>query len=141
VAAADASANAVRVSAWYLSMRAPPFAPPAAAMQPVSLILHLVLGIAAWLVWRRGSLGAVRAALRCWGWLLLFDAAWSPVFSGLRRADLALAVMVPLLGLIGITIHGFVRIERAAGALMLPYAIWMCYAVYLIAGFFWLNPY
>jgi tryptophan-rich sensory protein len=140
VAAADASANAARVSAWYLSMPAPPLAPPAAAIQPVSLILHLMLGIAAWLVWRRGSLLAVRAVLKWWGWLLLFDAAWSPVFFGLHRPDLALVVMVPLLVLVGITAYGFGRLERAAGALMLPYAIWMCYASYLIAGFFWLNP-
>jgi translocator protein len=140
VAAADASATTTRVSAWYLSIPPPPFAPPVALMQPVWVMLHLMLGIAAWLVWRRGSLTPVRAALKWWGWLLLFDAAWSPVFFGLHRPDLALIVMVPLLALTGISAYGFGRIDRTAALLMFPYAIWMCYAAYLIAGFFWLNP-
>ena len=140
MAAADASASAARVSGWYLSIPAPPFAAPAALMQPVSVMLHLMLGIAAWLIFRRGSLTPVRAVLKWWGWLLLFDAAWSPVFFGLHRPDLALIIMVPLLPLTGISAYDFARIDRTAALLMFPYAIWMCYSAYLIAGFFWLDP-
>ena len=140
VAAADASASAARVSGWYLSLRAPPFAPAVALLQPVSLILHLMLGIAAWRVWRRGSPALMRAALKWWGWLLLFDAGWSPTFFGLHCPDIALIIIAPLLALTGITLRGFDRIDRAAAALMLPYALWMCYAGYLVAGFSWLNP-
>jgi translocator protein len=140
VAAADASTSAARISGWYLSLRAPPFTPPVAMLQPVSLALHLVLGIAAWRVWRRGSPSPMRMALKGWGWLLLFDAAWSPTFFGLHRPALALTVLAPLLVLTGITLRGFGRIDRAAAALMLPYALWMCYAGYLVAGFVWLNP-
>src|SRR5579863_1891693 len=90
VAAADASTSAARISGWYLSLRAPPFAPPVAMLQPVSLILHFLLGIAAWRVWRRGSPALMRTALKGWGWLLLFDAAWSPTFFGLHRPGIAL---------------------------------------------------
>jgi translocator protein len=139
-AAADASVRAAGASAWYLSLAAPRGAPPMVLTQPVSLGLHLMLGIAAWLIWRRGSSSAMRTALKWWGWLLLFDAAWSPTFSGLHRPGLALAVILPLLMLIGITVRSFARIDRVAAALMLPYALWMCYAGYLVAGFFRLNP-
>jgi tryptophan-rich sensory protein len=140
VAAADASTSAARASAWYQSLPAPPLAPPVAVLQPVSLLLHLMLGLAAWRVWRRGSPALTRAALKRWGWLLLFDAAWSPAFFALHRPDLALTVVAPLLVLTGVTIHGFRRVDRAAAVLMFPYAPWMCYAGYLLAGFAWLNP-
>lgn len=140
VAAADASVRTAGASAWYLSLTAPPGTPAIVLVQPLSLGLHLMLGIAAWLVWRRGSRPAMRAALKWWGWLLLFDAAWSPTFFGLQRPGLALVVIVPLLVLIGITMRDFARIDRAAVTLMLPYALWMCYAGCLVAGFVWLNP-
>jgi tryptophan-rich sensory protein len=140
VAAADASVRAGGVSAWYLSLAAPPGTLPIVLVQPVSLGLHLMLGIAAWLVWRRGSPSVMRAALKSWGWLLLFDAAWSPTFFGLHRPGLALGVIAPLLMLIGITILRFARSNRAAVVLMLPYTLWICYAGYLVAGFLWLNP-
>jgi tryptophan-rich sensory protein len=42
--------------------------------------------------------------------------------------------------LIGITVRGFVLIDRTTATLMLPYALWMCYTGYLVAGFLWLNP-
>jgi tryptophan-rich sensory protein len=135
VAAADASVRLSGASTWYLSLAAPPGTPPIALVQPASLGLHLMLGIAAWLIWRRSSPPVMRAALKWWGWLLLFDAAWSPTFFGLHRPGLALAVIVPLLVLIGITARGFGRIDRVAAVLMLPYALWMCYAGYLVAGF------
>jgi tryptophan-rich sensory protein len=99
-----------------------------------------MLGLAAWRMWRCGGPALMRAALKWWGWLLLFDAAWSPIFFGLHRPDLALIVITPLLGLIGVTIRGFRRVDRTAAALMFPYALWMCYAGYLLAGFVWLNP-
>jgi tryptophan-rich sensory protein len=140
VAAADASVRAGGTSSWYLSLASPPGTLSIVLVQPVSLGLHLMLGIAAWLVWRQGSPSVMRAALKSWGWLLLFHAAWSPAFFGLHQPGLALGVVAPLLMLIGITIRRFARSNRAAVVLMLPYALWICYAGYLVAGFLWLNP-
>jgi len=140
VAAADASVSAARVSAWYLSLPAPPLAPPVVIIQPLSILLHLMLGVSAWRVWRRGSPVAVRTTLRWWGWLLLFDALWPPTFFGLHRPDVALVLIAPLLLLVAAALRGFRRIDRVAAALMFPYALWMCYAAYLVAGFVWLNP-
>jgi len=142
VAAADASLTAAGVSAWHASLAAPPGTLPMPLFRAGSLIVHLVLGTAAWVIWRHaGAQGTPkRAALRLWGWQLLFDAGWPPIFFGLHRPDAALLVMAPLLALIGLTLRAFRRLDRAAALLMLPYALWMCYAGYLTAGFFWLNP-
>ena len=119
--------------------------------RPAWTFLNLSMGTAAWLVWRHlgplpvapsTAVGGKRAALRLWGWQqLLLNAAWTPAFFGLHSPGVALLVVLPLLGLIGLTIRAFDRIHRPAALLLLPYALWMCYAGYLNAGFFWLNPY
>ena len=144
VGAADGTLTAASAGAWYLSLARPPGTPPAAWFGPVWTALYLLIGTAAWLVWRpqrppRESVGK-RAALRLWSWQLLFNAAWTPAFFGLHSPGLALIVILPLAGLIGLTIRAFARIDRRASVLLLPYALWTCYACYLNAGFFWLNP-
>ena len=103
---------------------------------PVWTVLYVMIGTAAWLVWRR--LGSGRP-LRLWGWQLAANALWAPAFFGLHQPALALAVMVVLLVLIGFTVRAFRRVHRLAAALMLPYGAWCLYAAYLNAGFLLLN--
>ena len=96
-----------------------------------------MIAVAAWLVWQR-PVAPARAAL--WGWQLLANALWTPLFFGLHLVALALLEVVVLLLLIGLTLAEFYRLSRRAALLMLPYLLWTCYAVYLNAGFWWLNP-
>ncbi len=139
VGAADGAAIAGNVRGWYLSLTPPPGTPPNWAFAPVWTTLYVLIGTAAWLIWRRPGLGQ-RRALVLWGWQLLLNAAWSPVFFGLHSPALALCVMLPLLMLIGLTLRQFAVLRPLAALLMLPYAAWMCYATYLNLGFLWLNP-
>ena len=144
VGAADGTLTAAGARAWYLSLTPPPGTPPAALFAPVWTLLYLLIGTAAWLVWRqaqppRAAIGK-RAALRLWGWQLLLNACWAPIFFRLHSTGVSLIVLLALVGLVGLTIRAFGRIHRPAAALLLPYALWMCYAGYLNAGFFWLNP-
>ena len=135
-----ASADALVASAvhsWYPTLTQPPGTPPAWLFGPVWTVLSVMVGIAGWLVWRR--CGAARP-LRLWGWQLAANALWTPAFFGLDSPPLALAVMAALLALIGLTIHSFIALRRAAAWLMLPYLGWTIFVSYLIAGFWWLNP-
>jgi tryptophan-rich sensory protein len=79
-------------------------------------------------------------AMRLWGWQLLANALWTPAFFGLHSPALGLAVILVLLSLIGRTIAAFAWHDRVAAGLLVPYALWSCYATYLNAGFLWLNP-
>jgi len=103
---------------------------------PVWTVLYVMIGTAAWLVWRR--LGGGRP-LRLWGWQLAANALWAPCFFALHSPAVAMGVMIVLLALIGVTIHAFRRVQRRAAVLMLPYAAWCLYAGYLNAGFLLLN--
>ncbi len=139
VSFAEAAVTVPVVHGWYLSLTMPPGTPPNWLFGPVWTLLYISIGVSAWCIWRRRLIGH-RAALRLWGWQLLVNAAWSPAFFGLHSPTLALAVILPTLVLIGLTIRRFWRLDWVAGALMLPYAAWMCYATYLNCGFVWLNP-
>jgi benzodiazapine receptor len=136
VGAVDGSMTARAVHGWYLRLHAPPGTPPNWVFAPVWAALYLMIGTAAWLVWRR--LGAGRP-LRLWGWQLAANALWAPAFFGLHSPVLAMGVMIALLFLIVLTMRAFRRVQRAAAALMVPYAAWCAYAAYLNAGFLLLN--
>lgn len=137
VGAADAAVTQSATRAWYLSLAAPPGTPPTWLFAPVWTVLYVLMGTAAWLVWRRPG---HRRPLLLWGWQLLANAAWNPVFFGLHATGPALALILALVVLVGLTTAAFARRRRAAGVLLFPYLLWTCYAAYLNAGFWWLNP-
>ncbi len=101
----------------------PPGTPPDWAFPVAWGTLYLLMAVAAWMVWRHA--GVARrghyAALRLWGWQLLFNALWTPAFFGLRSPGLALVVILALLVLVALTLRAFAaggaRGRAAAGAL------------------------
>jgi len=70
---------------------------------------------------------------------LCLNLAWSLLFFGLQRIDLALVKIVILLCAITINTTMFWHIERLAGQLFLPYAAWVTYAIILNASLWLLN--
>ncbi len=136
VGLADGAATAQAVHGWYLSLAAPPGRPPNWVFAPVWSLLYVLIGVSGWLLWRRVG---TRPPLRLWGWQLLVNALWAPAFFGLRSPAAGLVVLLPLLALIGLTILAAGRVDRRAAVLLLPYAVWTCYATYLNIGFWWLN--
>lgn len=113
---------------WYEHMNKPAWTPPDAVFMPVWLILYVLMGVAAWLVWeRRGMTGAhglffVQLAL---------NAGWSWLFFGLHRPGWAFGEILLLCLAVFATLVAFWRHRPAAGALMLPYAAWLAFAAAL----------
>ena len=70
---------------------------------------------------------------------LCLNLAWSFLFFGLQRTDLALAEIVILLCTIITNTIIFWRIERLAGLLFVPYVVWVTYATILNASLWLLN--
>jgi tryptophan-rich sensory protein len=130
--------TAGQVAGWYASLAHPPGTPPNWLFGPVWTLLYVMMGVAAWRVWRRPAPGQ-RVALRWWGWQLGLGALWTPAFFGLHSPLGGMLVLLGLVWLILRTIVSFAGQDRLAAALLLPYALWSCYAAYLNAGFLWLN--
>ena len=115
---------------YYADLRKPAWAPPTWLFGPAWTVLYALIGIAAWLVAKRGGPG-VRVPLGLWGVQLALNAAWTPIFFGLRAPGIALAeISVMWVAIAATTVAFFVR-RTAAGALMLPYLAWVSFATLL----------
>jgi tryptophan-rich sensory protein len=97
------------------------------------------MAVAAWRVWRRAHFAATRDALAVFALQLGLNVAWSFLFFGLRQIGLALVEVVVLLIVIGANAALFWRIDRIAGALFVPYVLWVAYATVLNAALWMLN--
>ena len=128
------------VSTWYADLSKPSFNPPAWAFGVVWPILYVLMGISAFLIWNKG-IGSkqVKVALALFVIQLLLNGVWSPIFFGLHMIDLALAEIILLWVVIIMTILAFWRISRMAGCLLLPYILWVSFAVVLNAALWHLN--
>lgn len=123
---------------WYQSLVKPSWNPPAWVFGPVWSTLYVLMGVAAWRVWR-GTHAERVAALQLWWIQLALNALWSPLFFGLKRLDLALLEIAILFAAIVATMVRFGRIDRLAGALLAPYAAWVAFASFLNYTLWGLN--
>ena len=128
------------VGIWYETLNRPSYAPPNAVFGPVWITLYALMGIAAFLIWRRGfQYPGVRQGLLAFIAQLIFNTCWSIAFFGLRSPMAGLVVILILWVEILITMIYFFKVVRLAGFLMLPYFAWVSFAAVLNYGFFALN--
>jgi tryptophan-rich sensory protein len=140
VAAALGGAASIEAGPFYAGLLRPDWAPPAAIFGPVWTVLYLLMGIAAWLVWQVGGFRTARTALTLFLVQLAFNALWSWLFFGWRLGALAFAEVLLLWALIAATLVAFWRIRPLAGALLLPYLLWVSFAATLNYSVWRLNP-
>lgn len=117
--------------AFYAVLAKPKWAPPGSLFGPVWTVLYLLMGIAAWLVWRVTGWTGASGALSLFIVQLLVNAAWSWIFFAWRRGALAFADILLLVCLIVATIAAFGRVDRTAALLLLPYLSWVLFATAL----------
>lgn len=122
-------------------MERPALAPPNWVFGPVWTALFALIGVALWLVWRRAesSPREVSLAVAVFAVHFAFNLGWSAVFFGLQAIGLGLGVILVLWVLIGATMWAFGRVDRRAGALLVPYFLWVTFAAYLNYRFWVLN--
>ncbi|TBV72524.1 TspO/MBR family protein [Pseudoxanthomonas winnipegensis] len=140
VAGAIGAAASVQAATFYATLAQPSWAPPAAVFGPVWSVLYVLMGIAAWLVWRRGGWAAQRRALTVFVAQLALNALWSWLFFGWHLGAAAMLDIVVLWVLIVVTVAMFWRVRPLAGLLLLPYLAWVTFASALNYVVWQLNP-
>ena len=129
------------IPTWYATLEKPSFSPPNWLFAPAWITLYLLMGVAAFLIWRKGfRQEGVRAALVIFLVQLVLNALWSVVFFGLQSPLWGVVVIIALWIAILITIIKFFKLSTAAGSLMLPYILWVSFAAVLNIALFMLNP-
>lgn len=125
---------------FYRELVRPTWAPPAWVFGPVWTMLYLLMGIAAWLVWRERGFGGARTALALFLVQLVANAMWSWLFFAWQLGALATVEIFILWGLILATTITFWRIRPLAGALLVPYLLWVSFASVLCIAIWRANP-
>ena len=128
------------IPTWYASLERPGFQPPNWLFFPVWTTLYTLMGIAAFLVWRKGlHERRVRVALGIFAIQLVLNTAWTIIFFGLYSLFGAVIAIVFLWIAILINIVTFWRISKVAGALLIPYILWVSFAGILNYSVWMLN--
>lgn len=117
--------------AWYDHLAKPDWTPPGWLFGPVWTVLYGMMAVAAWLVWKEKGLRGAQPALGIFGFQLALNLIWSWLFFGLQEVGLALVEIVALWMAILLTATAFWRENRAAGVLLIPYLLWVGFAVAL----------
>jgi benzodiazapine receptor len=130
-AAIGALVNRRGLGWWYKSLRKPPFQPPKWLFAPVWTGLYAAMAVSAHRVWRAPDSPDRTRALRLWWAQLALNAAWSPLFFGLRRPRAALVDMAVLLPAVGGYLQAAARTDRPAAWLFAPYLGWTSFAALL----------
>ena len=128
------------VDTWYAALVKPSLMPANFVFTPVWFALYLLMGVALFLVWRRGvAESGVKKALVAFDAQLILHILWSALFFGLESPLLGLVGIAALLLAIFYTVTVFDEVSRPAALLLLPYLGWVAFAAYLNYLIFTLN--
>lgn len=120
------------VSTWYKTLVQPALNPPSWVFGPVWTTLFAMMGVALFLVWKKGfSEKSAKYALGIFAFQLFLNLVWSILFFGLHIPAVAFAEIVLLWLAILATIVAFAKISKPAAWLLVPYIIWVSFAGYL----------
>jgi len=139
VSALGALVTAHSVTTWYPTLNMPAFNPPDWVFGPVWTLLYLMIALAGWRVWRVRGLVCAHPEMAFYALQLILNVAWSLIFFGAHSIGFALAEILLLLTVIAINVVMFWRVDRVAGWLLVPYAVWVSFASALNFALWRLN--
>ena len=117
---------------WYQStIIKPVWNPPGWLFGPVWGLLYTLMGVSAWLVWRKVPKGRRLLPALVFFAQLALNAAWSWLFFAKQRPDLALIDIGAMWLAIFATIYVFHRWSTLAAWLLVPYIWWVTFATIL----------
>lgn len=126
------------IKSVYEQLTQPPLSPPGWVFGVVWPILYVLIAIAAYLI--HNSADARKSNALFWFYVqLLLNFSWTIIFFRFELYWASVAVIILLVILAGYTAVLFGRINKHAGALMVPYILWLLFATYLNIGVAILN--
>mgnify|MGYP000992289893 CR=1 FL=1 len=125
---------------WYASLAKPALNPPSWIFGPVWTTLYALMGIALYIIIRKGwDRQDVRRGVWAFAIQLVLNSLWSIVFFGLHETGWAFVNLVAMWMAIAWTMILFGRISKPAIWLLVPYILWVSFAGYLNYSIWILN--
>lgn len=123
----------------YGEITKPPLAPPAILFPIVWTILYVLMGIGCARVYLSEQSTYRSSALLVYALQLFFNFFWSIIFFNARAFLAAFVWIVALWLLIISMIRKFLKVDRIAGLINIPYLLWVTFAAYLNLAIYILN--
>jgi len=130
--------TASSLTSWYATLAKPNFSPPGWIFAPMWVTLYFLMGISLYLIWTNKTKNN-RKSFIAFGVQLFLNGLWSLLFFGLKSPLYGLIDILFLIAAITFTILFSYRISVLAGALLIPYLAWVCFAAVLNYRIFLLN--
>lgn len=128
------------IPTWYANINKPSFRPPNWVFAPIWATLFLLMGIALFLIWRKGlTRKDVKTAFAFFIFHLVLNTLWSILFFGLKSPFAAFIEIIFLWAAILTSIILFFRISKIAAYLLIPYILWVSFASVLNFAIWRLN--
>ncbi|WP_102961360.1 TspO/MBR family protein [Mangrovicella endophytica] len=127
-----------RPGRWYETLQKPSWTPPNRAFPIIWTVLYVMIAVSGWLVYNR--VGLATWPFTAFAVQLVLNAAWSPLFFGIRRPALALVDILLLWCAIVWTIVLFAGVSAVAAWLLVPYLVWVSIAAALNLSVWTRNP-
>jgi benzodiazapine receptor len=132
--------TATEAGSWYDLLNKPSFNPPNWLFGPVWTLLFILMGIALFLIWRKGiERKEVQNGLKLFLLQLLFNILWSFCFFYLQNPRLAFLEIIALAIFIIALMMSFYKIDKRASWLLAPYLAWVSFAAFLNYTIWQLN--
>ena len=140
VVAAVGSIASIEAKDFYALLVQPAWSPPPWLFGPVWTVLYALMAISAALVWRSGGFSERPLELGVFLLQLALNGLWSWLFFAWNLGAVAFAEVMLLWFTIVATLVLFWRVRPLAGALLVPYLLWVTFAAALNLSLWQMNP-
>ena len=135
------------VNSWYLTLNQPAFNPPSWIFAPVWISLYFLMGISLYLIWNKQPKKTEnktknktwKIALWIFAIQLVLNSLWSILFFGLKSPLFAFIEIIFLWIAIALTMFYFKKFSKTSYYLLIPYILWVSFALILNLSYVILN--
>ena len=125
-------------SMGFESINKPSFMPPSIIFPIVWTILYILMGISSYIISKENNNNKTYS-LGIYALQLLFNLLWTFFFFNLKWYLFSFIWIIILIILVSVMIYKFIKINKTAGYLQIPYLIWLVFASILNLTIYLIN--
>lgn len=116
---------------WYNTLEKSPLSPPNYVFGIVWPILYVMMFLSLYLVWTNQKCYPYCPPITLFIVHLALNMMWTTIFFKWQMPKLALLDLILILGLVGLSYTQFYQIQKVSAYLLIPYLLWLCFALHL----------
>jgi benzodiazapine receptor len=118
-----------KIDSWYQNLNKSSLTPPGYVFGIAWTILYILMSISVWIIWNKEK--EITFPIQLYIIQLILNFAWSPLFFKYHLIYESQILLLFTWMLVFIMIILFYSIDKTAGILLIPYLIWLSFALYL----------